>query len=348
MKERVKVFDILRIIAAFSVVMLHSSASYWYDFPLDSKAFFAANLIDGLFRFGVPVFMMISGALFLSGDSEVDTGRLLKKNVLRIAVIYLLWSVLYGLKDVIILIPYTDVNLKFAIKECIQGKYHLWYLPLAIGMYLLVPILKKWVQNSNEKQVRYFITAFVILQVARETLKTIFIGETASTVFETLAFDLICGYAGYFVCGYYLYTYPPKKSFRTVLYVLCVPAVIYNCIGSFFIQRIQGQRNGEIFNSFAVSTFILSISLFSLMLSLKDKMSKDKERKILTNLSKDTLGVYVIHVMLLETKQMYIPAQTSTVMIVLDIFVTGIAVFVVSILVSSVLRRIPFIGKYIC
>lgn len=347
MKDRVKVFDILRLIAAFSVVMLHSSAGYWYDYPVNSGTFFAVNFIDGLFRFGVPIFMMISGALFLSGDCEVNIKTLLKKNVLRLAIMFVLWSILYGVKDVLTLAPYVDINVKFAIKECIQGRYHLWYLPIAVGMYLLVPILKKWVCHSSEKEVRYFVILFMIFQIARETFKAVFIGETASTVFGYMSFDLICGYAGYFVLGYYLFTYPLKKSLRISIYILCIPALLYNCVGSFLIQLWQGQRNGEIFDSYSISTFIVSAALFSLALALKEKVSR-KETKLLTNLSKDTLGVYVIHVMILELKEMYLPVPDTGIMIVLDIFITAIAVYGISMLIAAGLRRIPFVGKYIC
>ena len=64
--------DVLRIIACFSVIMLHTSAQAWYSLPVDSGGFKIANSYDALFRFGVPVFVMISGALFLAPEKEPD------------------------------------------------------------------------------------------------------------------------------------------------------------------------------------------------------------------------------------------------------------------------------------
>ena len=83
-------YDLLRILAAFSVVMLHSAAQYWYDLPIDGRAWKTVNAYDACFRFGVPIFVMISGAIFLDPKRELDVKRLYRHNMLRLAVIYLL------------------------------------------------------------------------------------------------------------------------------------------------------------------------------------------------------------------------------------------------------------------
>ena len=64
-KKRLIHYDLLRIFAAFSVVMLHSAAQFWYSLDIYSTEWLIANSYDALFRFGVPIFVMISGALFL-------------------------------------------------------------------------------------------------------------------------------------------------------------------------------------------------------------------------------------------------------------------------------------------
>ena len=81
--------DILRIIACFSVIMLHASAQAWYSLPVDSFGFKVANSYDALFRFGVPVFVMISGALFLAPEKEPDVKKLYRHNILRLAILYI-------------------------------------------------------------------------------------------------------------------------------------------------------------------------------------------------------------------------------------------------------------------
>ena len=76
-KENRKIeIDLLRIVACFSVIMLHSSAQYWYELPVSSLRWSVSNGYDALFRFGVPIFVMISGMLFLGREGEVKIKKL--------------------------------------------------------------------------------------------------------------------------------------------------------------------------------------------------------------------------------------------------------------------------------
>lgn len=55
-------FDVLRIVAAFFVVVIHVSGWILYSFPADSPDWMIVNFFNTLARFAVPVFFMISGA----------------------------------------------------------------------------------------------------------------------------------------------------------------------------------------------------------------------------------------------------------------------------------------------
>ena len=69
-------YDLLRILACFSVVMLHSAAQFWYTIPVTEPEWVIANSYDAVSRFGVPIFVMISGVLFLNNDREINLKRL--------------------------------------------------------------------------------------------------------------------------------------------------------------------------------------------------------------------------------------------------------------------------------
>ena len=69
-KSRKTSFDVLRILAAFSVVMLHVSSRYIMGNSVESADFYFANFYDSINRFGVPIFVMISGAIFLDKEKK--------------------------------------------------------------------------------------------------------------------------------------------------------------------------------------------------------------------------------------------------------------------------------------
>ena len=79
--ERNISFDILRILSAFSVVVLHVSSMYLMGINVAATDFKIANFINSISRFGVPIFVMISGAIFLSEERQVPIGKLWKHNI---------------------------------------------------------------------------------------------------------------------------------------------------------------------------------------------------------------------------------------------------------------------------
>lgn len=68
-RRRVIYFDILRIVAIFFVVFVHLAAQHWSDVDVSSRAWFAFNLYCTTGKWSVPIFVMISGALFLGRRS---------------------------------------------------------------------------------------------------------------------------------------------------------------------------------------------------------------------------------------------------------------------------------------
>ncbi|KPH13501.1 acyltransferase family protein [Chryseobacterium sp. ERMR1:04] len=100
--------DILKIILAFFVVFLHM------HLLRDSYPSLSYVLVNGLFRIGVPVFLIITGYYFY----HVDDINKLKKWLIRIFLLYAIWSIIY--------IPFWKEDKVFI--NILFGYHHLWYL----------------------------------------------------------------------------------------------------------------------------------------------------------------------------------------------------------------------------
>lgn len=100
--------DILKIILAFFVVFLHM------HLLRDSYPSLSYVLVNGLFRIGVPVFLIITGYYFY----HVDDINKLKKWLIRIFLLYSIWSIIY--------IPFWKEDKVFI--NILFGYHHLWYL----------------------------------------------------------------------------------------------------------------------------------------------------------------------------------------------------------------------------
>ena len=87
--------DMLRIIAAFFVVFLHSASAgmhgfYGYHGP-DSSAFQFCNFYASITRWTVPVFVMLSGMFFLDLQKEYTLKKLYSKKVFCLHMLQLLF-----------------------------------------------------------------------------------------------------------------------------------------------------------------------------------------------------------------------------------------------------------------
>ena len=78
-KSRVFYYDYLRIVAIFAVVIIHVSSQNWYVTDVNTIAWSAFNFYDSIARWGVPIFLMISGALILKKDIKNMNGIVLPK-----------------------------------------------------------------------------------------------------------------------------------------------------------------------------------------------------------------------------------------------------------------------------
>ncbi len=69
------------------------------------------------------------------------------------------WHIFYALYTFI----FESHSLSVAIKLIIRGYSHLWFLHMIIGLYLLVPLLRKITENT--RLTRYFLILAAIFSI---------------------------------------------------------------------------------------------------------------------------------------------------------------------------------------
>lgn len=347
-EEKRKVhYDLLRIIAAFSVVMLHSSAQFWYSSDINSTEWIIANSYDALFRFGVPIFVMLSGALFLSKQYDLSIKRLYTHNILRLAVIFVLWSGLYGLLDCIHF-DLTQLSWKDVAREMIMGRYHLWFLPMIAGIYMLLPILRTWVHNAERKDLEYFLVLFFVLQILCWTLRSVYTSNYLNYVLDMLQVDMVCGYVGYFVLGYYVSYIKIPKKYHKFIYFSAFPAAVLNVVIGNYLSIRDGVPKGDFYDSYGLFTFCIVLACFLFFTEVMSRIHySEKAARLIQGVSKGTLGEYVMHVGMMEILK---PYGIHSMMLpgIVGIPINAVFCFAVCLLVASVFRKVPFLGKYIC
>ena len=67
---RNQAYDLMRIVAALSVIVMHVTVNNMYSSPMESAKWVGSMALNSVSHFGVPVFVMISG----EADSLFGTG----------------------------------------------------------------------------------------------------------------------------------------------------------------------------------------------------------------------------------------------------------------------------------
>ena len=345
-KDRNSKLDLLRIISAIAVVLLHVSAQYADSLPVNTTDFGIAVAFNSITRFAVPVFVMISGELFLNNQKTISVKKIWIHNILRLAIVFTLWSFLYYVFQSVYFwhfdfyrqgIVRTVVGIVYATK-------HLWFLYMIAGLYALTPILREWVVKADEKNVRYFIDIFFIFQIVRTTLQVLVNKSLTDEISSILTITELTGYLGYYVLGFYLSKYGVPKRTKTAMFVLLPIGIIANATLSILLSRIRGIYSPSIYDSFGVFTFFNCVALYLIAEAIAEKLKF--KTSIVANLAKDTFGVYLAHIMIWDIIKEEIPDGVFG-PVILAIPVFTIIVCVISFALSALIRRIPFVGRYL-
>ena len=159
-------FDAIRLFATVAIVLLHTAANGVNRLPQGSPDWWLANVLDTACRAGVPLFLMLSGALLLN-RSHQSAKQFYHNRLHKLALPLLLWSLFYllwsALKAQIKQQPY---GFETAAEQLLAGApyFHLWFIFMLAGVYLLLPLLRRFWQQLTPAQQTQFCWLTLILQ----------------------------------------------------------------------------------------------------------------------------------------------------------------------------------------
>ncbi len=286
--------DLCRIAGCLMVLVIHAGAEIYGNVPLESLEFSVLNFISSSVRCGVPIFFMLTGALMLGRD-KLDTGRLLKKHVLYLVGIFVLWSFIYTL--IRSLLAGTLGSLHSFLYSVVAGHYHMWFIPALVLCYLFIPPAHAAI-HGQRLDVRYLLGLFfgLVLLTANMNL-TPDPAPMLNKITKHLSFEYL-PYMGYVIWGWWLSTKKmPKKTLwlaPLVFLLVCVADSAANQWYSFYKET----ADGWLFNYFSLPNFIEASAVFCFFLALGER--RFSHAAAITAIADCTLGVYLIHPMLIS------------------------------------------------
>ena len=337
-QNRVKYLDILRFIATLFVIQIHVLCLFLRK---DTLGWYIGVSYDTISRWCVPVFVMISGALFLRSTKEVPLKMLYGKYLLRLICAFIVWYLLYLLVFEPIY-PFVHqirhgLPISYEIGSFIP-KYHLWFLPMMIGLYILIPVFKEIARNV--RICKYFLLLWFIYTTYEMILNQNVIHTWwAHYIFENLQLRTVLGYGGYFLLGYYLSQLKVNRTlFWSAIGVFVVVSVI-TFLGTITLGDYQ------LFEYLMPNVILMSASVFLVVRYIVENRSLNIISCLAEHTREELFGIYLMHAFIVSI----IPPclKPSGIGALALIPVLSIVVFSVSFYIIKYLRKIPYV-KYIC
>ncbi len=340
--------EILRIVSCFAVVIMHVSASNQYSIAISSVAWRTFNVFDNMARFGVPCFVMISGMFLLSPDKSLSIRDLYLKRIPRIAFVWLLWELFYAVTDFI----WRGDNITLAAfgeiaKTALTGHYHLWYLPMLIGLYVATPIIRAVTEKRDRKLCAYFIALFLVFGVLKPTVLLLELPEVVKDFINKIPLTLFNGYAGYYMLGYYLNTYSITRRVKLIIYALGIVGAVEAVIVEQYFSVSSGSTSGIVYDFMSIPVVLMSTAVFLLFKDLVAKIRfSEKSLERIKRVSSCTFGIYLLHAFVIE--RVYNLGLTTLSMnpAISVLLISGVGFFVSWIAIYFI-RKIPALRKYL-
>lgn len=291
--------------------------------------------------FGVPVFFMVNGYLMF-GKSAVSFKYTLTK-VLSVVRIVVLWNL-------IIMIPVMVLKHKFAnpfvqiYKSLIQQGYlwHFWFFGTLIILYLILYPLHKLLSNPKFGLKLHIILLIVLFITCIGNTIYSYCNHYAMCVFVPQSLRLWVSLFYYLTGGLIARLNKTDLIKKIPASVLAVSVIFLGVICNYGQKHLgnfgYSLRAAEYFyDELTVILWCVSIFVFISRIRIPSKYEK-----LIASASKLSLGVFIIHPLILKVSEVVLIAKTTPQAIAL----WG-AVTVISVITSFVISKIPFVRKLI-
>lgn len=282
-----------RIAAAVAVVTIHVTSHLVFSWgDVNARLWHFGDLLQSASRWCVPVFVMVSGALLLHtrpADTAVDFFR---RRAGRIAIPLVVWTVFFLWFDAI----NTDqpLNVYHFVQGFLWGRpyYHLYFLYVIAGLYLITPFLRILVAGAS----RRLLVAAVLVSfglAAADRFQHWWMGGGGFN-----AFSYFLPWIGYYLLGYLLATATIRRGHAAWAAAAFGLAVATTHLGTWWMFATIGPQRGRLlYENFAPTTIVAAAAVVVFLRAVSERPTSSVWPRRLADL---TFGIFLLHPIPLE------------------------------------------------
>ncbi|MBE6067774.1 MAG: acyltransferase [Clostridium lundense] len=351
--KRYEYIDLLKAVAIFFVIFYHFNNFTTNLLQTPNIISYFNYFLKSILSTCVPIFFFANGALLLNKEFK------LKKHVFKLITITIL-TVAWGIITLLILMPIkneymSSIDLAKSLWTWKQGWInHLWFLQALVVIYMFFTLIKTTYDNNINNL--YFFLAIVFFM----TFGNVFLSNCANVLefiihknylkdtfnfFNNFnAFRNIYGYSFvYFILGAMFLKHEEKfyeKKWVTIAISIIVTSMILLASYGVVMSKSNGEMYDIVWNGYdTIPTLCMVIALFILALRYK---GKNRLSKVVTTISKDSLGIYFVHIIWGNLFIKYFKQVPYSHNIIINLLF-AIFILLISLLSVLLLKKIPVV-----
>lgn len=337
---------LMRGFVVFGVMLMHTT---WFFNHNDKETLvsLSAMLIDIISLFAVPLFMFISGYIFISKHKHAYVYGLdfLRKMTFSVLSPYILFSLIY------IFGTYYYTNAHYTAEEIIQllitgsAAVHLGFFRALFGFYIFYPLIIRFFSKAcQNKQLKIYFAAVIFLQILWKSLNNLDI--TNSYFAYLLMLFTFLRYISYFSFGMLAWKYQKQliswldkhTLLLSCLSLICFPLIAFCWQAKYY------------WHSYTILEFIcfpLNLILYTIIIAVifrytaKLTTQNSLQSHIITYIGNYSFGIFLMHIIFMHCSILILQTMNIVPASILFYPLLFIFMLLLSVISMEIIRMLP-------
>jgi len=339
--KRIYWFDLLKILACLMIITNHTIGYLLEYSGYSNFLVLFYSIVFSVCKIGVPLFIMITGCLILN-ENDIRYSKVFLRIKRVFFPLLIISFVYYFANNSISINNLVGFFRNFLINPL---STYLWYLYMLIGLYLISPFINKMIKNFNNNDFRNFIIICLFLPGILSLLK-IYFNLSVSNNFLDVLFSVS---VVYYVSGIYLRKIDLCIKYRNLAFILMVGCFILLTL-SIYIPYLK--TDNLTYSLMSYTNILVALASFSIFYLFRyyfeNKKIGERVGNVIFNISLLTFGIYLFHNLI--SYRIYL-SDIIQFVFKMNSYVGAlfliISCFIVSGIITYILRKIPIVKNYL-
>lgn len=287
--------DAARAFAIATVVWIHSVDTLSYGFKLDQRPYgwLEHGALQVVGRLGVPLFLMLSGALLLPRREET-TIQFYKRRIPRLFIALVGFAYIFYILGRHVFGDTTPPDfLRVIISGNLRYSYQFWYLYVILGLYLASPFLAKMVCACSEQELGIIMLFAFLFSFVAPTIQDF----TSFPIMPPIDQSIFTSWLAYYIAGYWV----AVRGSLSRLSPLILISILFFDVWALLAAQALLHHLGKLTGPGVVwyqSAFIAiaSVCSFELFRKIPDYVGTTLSGKLISLVAAASFTIYIVQV----------------------------------------------------